>query len=466
MNTNVQLLKSRPFLEEVILRLSLKVSPLELSKQIKVEVMPNTELLSIEAEGTSPEEAETIADTLATLLIEERDSLFSGSGKSARESLEEQVVIIEGDLKDSRDQLEARLSSGPGGEETGSIEELTTKIRIQEETYAMLINEYDRVRIAEGLRANSISVVEPAIAPLIPSKPNIVLNVILGILLGLSGGVGLAFLIENLDTTIHTSDDLVEAIDRPLLGWIPYIQPQKDSDDDMLIMASETRSPASEAFRLLRSNVLSPSSDNAPRTLLVASPEPEAGKSTILANLAATIAQSGRSVIVIDSDFGRPMMHKLFHVPIENGLSDVLFKLSTLDSALKTSMVYGVRVLTSGSIPSNPGDLLESPRIGELIHSLQERADVVLFDSPPILAVADASILAPMVDGVLLVVARREASEKVVFKAVQQLDLVGANLIGAVFNKADPRSGDFYFKQYKATTPKKRRSFQLFKKKV
>ena len=161
-------------------------------------------------------------------------------------------------------------------------------------------------------------------------------------------------------------------------------------------------------------------------------------------------------MIVVDSDFGRPSLHKLFHLPFENGLSDVLFGLSTLEATLKTTSVYGVKVLTSGSIPSNSGDLLESKRLTKTIEALKGMADIILFDSPPLLAVADGAALAPLVDGVLLVIARHLATEKSINMALQQLEQVGAIVIGAVFNKADPRAGGFYFTHYNYIFPSKK----------
>jgi len=455
-NTNVQLLQSRPFLEEVILRLSLKLSPSKLAQQVDVQALPNTELIEITTEGDTGITAANIAETLAALLIEEQSNLFAGTGQSARASLEEQLVIIEEDLQANRTQLKDMLGGVSGLNQSGSIEELSTRIRIQEETYAMLLNEQDRVRISEGLMANSISVVEPAIAPISPSKPNIPINIALSVIVGLSGGIGLAFLFDNLDTRIHSSDDVARVLNAHPLGWIPYIDKLEENLNGHLIMQSDVRSPIAEAFRILRGNVISLQVNGVPKTLMITSPEPDSGKSTILANLAASIAQSGKNVVVVDSDFGRPSLHKLFHLPYENGLSDVLFKLSTLEAALKTTSVYGVKVLTSGTIPSNSGDLLESNRVAEVIEALKGMADIILFDSPPLLAVADAATMAPLVDGVLLVVARHIATDKSVQSALQQLEQAGANIIGSVFNKADPRTGGFYFTHYDYVLPTKK----------
>lgn len=473
-NTNVRLLKSRPFLEEVILRLSLPISPAELSSRLSVDAVPNTELIQITAEGPTSTVAVKTADTLATLLIEEMENLFSGPGLNARESLAEQLAIVEEDLQENRALLQDLLADPSGSDSTISIQDLSTRIQVQEESYAMLINEYESLRIAEGLRANSVTIVEPAVEQSSPARPNIPLNVALSVVVGLSGGIGLAFLFDNLDSRIHSSDDLAITVPVPLLGRIPELPPTDETEGMGLVMETDVRSPESEAFRILRSNVLSLVAEDNLKTLVIASPEAGAGKSTVLANMAAAIAQGGRSVIVVDSDFGHPSLHKLFHLPMENGLSDVLFKLTSLESALKTTRVYGVQALTSGTIPSNPGDMLETRRLEELVGKMKNKADIVLFDSPPILAVADAAILAPLADGVLLVAARRLATKDTVKQAIHQLELVGANVVGTIFNRADAHAGGYYLSYYDRISQSKgakrrpglRQRFSPFKKKA
>ena len=148
---------------------------------------------------------------------------------------------------------------------------------MQEETYAMLLDENDRIRISEGLRANSISVVEPAIAPISPSKPNIPVNVALSVIVGLSAGIGLAFLFDNLDTRIHSSEDLTRVLNAHPLGWIPYFHKSEENFHGHLIMESDVRSPIAEAFRILLGNVLSLQKNGTPKVLMIPSPEPDSG---------------------------------------------------------------------------------------------------------------------------------------------------------------------------------------------
>jgi capsular polysaccharide biosynthesis protein len=197
MNTYVEILHSRPMLQEVIQRLDLRIVPEVISKKIKAEVVANTELISIRVEDGDPRRATAIANTLASLLIERSHRLYTGDGKSAREILQEQLEVVEGNLEQDRMALQGLIDGN--GDAPEDVEALNHKITLQEETYAMLLRQYEEARLAEAMRANSVTVVEPAIEPKAPSKPRKMLNIILGALVGTFGGIALAFLVENLD---------------------------------------------------------------------------------------------------------------------------------------------------------------------------------------------------------------------------------------------------------------------------
>jgi capsular polysaccharide biosynthesis protein len=197
MNTYVEILRSRPVLEETIRRLDLGVEPKVLLRQIKPEALPDTELIRITVEDGNPGLARDIANTLGALLVEQSQTLYSGGSKSAREILEQQLEVIESDLNQDRASLDALMNRG-GSSEPG-VDTLSNKIALEEETYAMMLSQYEQARVDEAMRANSISVVEPAVAPEAPSSPNKVLNTVLGALVGLAGGAGLALLLENVD---------------------------------------------------------------------------------------------------------------------------------------------------------------------------------------------------------------------------------------------------------------------------
>ncbi len=443
MNTYVHLLVSRPFLEQVIQALGLSISPEDLSQTIVVEALANTELLTITVESTDPGQAMAIANTLGDLLVEQRASLYTGSGRTRLEILQDQLTVVEEDLATDRASLQSLLDRGADVEQPGAAQDLNSRIQIQEQTYAMLLNEYEKARLAEAARANSVSIVEPAVLPDIPVKPRLVLNIALGVVVGLTGGIGLAFLLENLDLAIYSADDLERRVEIPFLGSVPSLRVPRRLRGQALLLRHDGQSSAGEAYRVLMSNVLSPGSGRPPRTLLVASVEAGAGRSTVLANLAVALAQSGRKVIAVDSDFRSPGLHRVFDVPDDLGLSNVIFERGRLASALRETKIPGVRVLTSGPLPPNPAEVLGLARTRQLIGELANGVDLVLLDSASMLGFADAVVLAPMVDGVVLVVSRGRVSGRQVQKALAQLAKVGAKQLGLVFNRAEASEVDY-----------------------
>jgi len=196
---------------------------------------------------------------------------------------------------------------------------------------------------------------------------------------------------------------------------------------------------------MLRGNLLSVASTRPLKTLLITSAEPGAGKSTVLVNLAAAMAQAGQKVVVVDGDLRYPCLHEVFELPNDMGLSNVLSDLRRMSTALQETNIEGVRVLTSGPVPPNPAEPPPLSKLPQLLGKLAKEADLVLLDSPPILAIADAATMASMVDGVLLVAAKDQATGRRVQRALQQMARVGAKPLGVVFNRASAADGDYYY---------------------
>jgi len=203
---------------------------------------------------------------------------------------------------------------------------------------------------------------------------------------------------------------------------------------DMLITSTNPRSPVAEAYRQLRTNIQFSSLDKPVRTLLVTSTSPEEGKSTTLANLAITISQTGSTVILVDCDLRRPTLHTLFGIGNAKGLTNLVIDSSATEFPLVDSGVANLRILPSGPQPPNPSELLGSKRMTEIIEELKSIADYVLFDSPPIIAVTDAAVLATRVDGVLLVIKAGKTRREMAQRAKAILEKVNANLFGVVLN--------------------------------
>jgi non-specific protein-tyrosine kinase len=204
---------------------------------------------------------------------------------------------------------------------------------------------------------------------------------------------------------------------------------------DRLITVADPRSPVSEAYRTLRTNLDFSSLDKPIKTMLVTSAGPEEGKSTVLANLAVTTAQTGRKVILVDCDLRRPTLHHIFNLGKDTGLTTMVVDDAAMESPpLQDTGIEGLQLVSSGPLPPNPSELLGSRRMEEIIAAFLERADVVLFDAPPVVAVTDAAVLATKVDGVLLVINAGGTKRDYARAAKARLEKVSANLLGAVLN--------------------------------
>ena len=270
------------------------------------------------------------------------------------------------------------------------------------------------------------------------------LATIVGVLLAL----GIAFLIEYLDDTVKTPDDVSRVSGLSTLGAIARLK--ESGGPRQLIAWMRVKSPESEAYRTLRTNIQFSSVDNPIRSLLVTSSSPGEGKSTTTANLAVVLAQTGQRVIVVDTDLRRPVLHKVFGVPNNIGLTTALLagENLSLEGYLQPTEIDTLSVLTSGPIPPNPSELLGSHRMQHLIEVLAQAADIVIFDSPPVLAVTDAVVLGRQVDGVLVVADAGNTREHALAQAAAELQKTGANVLGVALNRLDTRRGGYYYYYY------------------
>lgn len=226
-----------------------------------------------------------------------------------------------------------------------------------------------------------------------------------------------------------------------------------------LITLEQSKSPISEAFRTLRTNVQFTSVDSETKKIMITSAGPREGKSYTVANLAVSMAQAGKTVLVIDADLRNPTQHKIFKLENGQGLSVALVQDQDYRTYLRETAVPGLLVLTGGPIPPNPAELVGSKRMKRLIEEVSEQFDVILIDTPPIVAVTDAAILAQEVDGVILVLASGEVNKDFAQRAKELLDKVGAKILGAVLNKADMKTSEYYYYYYYhgSDDPKKKR---------
>ena len=282
-----------------------------------------------------------------------------------------------------------------------------------------------------------VELVETAERPIRPVKPNFILNILLAIVVGLMLGVGLAYFIEYMDTSIKTVDDVERYLGLPVLGVVP----QKVR----ALIEEGPDSPHGEAYRVLRTNLQFANRDKEANALCVISGGVGEGKSTTLFNLAYVCAQLGDKVLMVDSDLRRPRLHKILGVSNDFGLTNVLMRDVPIEETIKTTSVPNLHFLPSGKLPRTSVGMLNSQRMRELIKNLKSRYDIVLFDSPPIVGVSDASVLASEVDGTLLVVQYRKYPKLISARAKRMIENVGGRVLGVVLNNINIMRDDYYY---------------------
>ncbi|HEY3294677.1 MAG TPA: polysaccharide biosynthesis tyrosine autokinase [bacterium] len=348
-------------------------------------------------------------------------------------------------------------------QQTLVLARLTRDRELNEKLYLMLNDKYEETRITEAAKSAGVQIVDSAKPPTVPVRPKKKLNILLGILFGLSIGVGIAFLLEILDDTVKTGDD-IERLSLTLLGTIPLVhteqiirrlrkQGKQFTDADLhrveakMITRFSPKSPVSEAYRSLRTNIQFADIDKPKRVILMTSTTSKEGKSTTAVNLSVTLAQTGSRVLLVDSDLRRPNIHNFFAFDKTYGLTNVLIGSLSLDDVIKTTEVENLDVITAGDIPPNPAELVASEKMKKFIDDVRAKYDYVILDSPPTIAVTDAAVLATRVDGTLMVVSSGTVNRKEVMRAVSLIKNVRSSIMGVVLNGLDVKKiyGSYYY---------------------
>ncbi|MFQ5668317.1 MAG: GumC family protein, partial [Candidatus Binatia bacterium] len=342
--------------------------------------------------------------------------------------------------------------------------------------YANLLDQVKEVNLVGASQWTNVKLVDRAVAPTVPSFPKTKRNLLLGMMLGLiAAGLG-CLLIERLDTTINTPDDLVTWLDLPAFGVIPdfrrlstapvYGRPALETEEPTgtrhdLVTLLHPASLVSEAYRAVRTNLMFSSPDSPPKSVLITSSQAGEGKTVTVINLAVTLTLSGARVLVVDGDLRNPTCHAALRVKRAPGLSNVLTGQTAVDDVVVRSPLcpvlrnsdngFGLYVLPAGRVPPNPAELLASQRMTTLLATLKEHFDFVLVDSPPIIPVTDSVVMATKVDGVLMVIRGGEWRRDLVRKALWQLDTVHSHVLGGVLNSVNISRGGhsyYYYQQY------------------
>ena len=334
-----------------------------------------------------------------------------------------------------------------------SLEEQRT---IDQQSFSFLQSQLYQAQIARAAIGPYVEVIDPAIGA-VPVAPRERMNVVLGALLGTILGVGAAFFLEYLDRTVRTSSDVEALLGLPVMGIIPRLRRVAPGEEDQevpgrspLVVALDPLDPAAEAYRNLRMNLMFMSTEDDPiRSVLFTSAGPAEGKSTTAVNFSVMLAQQGQRVLLVDADLRRPALHRSLDLLREPGLTNLLVGDATVREAVRPSVLPNLDVLPSGPFPPNPSELLSSKAMRRLLAEFEGRYSQVIVDSPPVLAVTDAAVLAAHTDGAVLVLRSGETEQRAAERAVEQLRRLGVRVFGAVLNEvATTTTEESYYLQY------------------
>ncbi|MDP2939666.1 MAG: polysaccharide biosynthesis tyrosine autokinase [Candidatus Omnitrophota bacterium] len=530
--TEEKVIRSRPVIEEAARRLKLidKNSSTEKIEEIVGEIEANigterqqvTSIIRITLTSSEPKRARDIVNKIAEVYVEENFRQRNKEAFQVREFIQKQLATVAERLKKGEETLrsfkeketvsgiavalENRLIALQGEladiltkatekhpqvirlrEQIQDIQEQLKKlpkaefefarlkrdVSVNEKLYTMLREKFEEARINEAQQTADASIVNPAIEPKYPIRPNKKFALMVGSVVGLMMSFIFAFISESLDTSIGTIEDVESVLKLPVLAVIPSVkseakearglgkkyksQKSQTEEDDLkvgLIVHLKPLSQMAESFRILRTNL---KLSEQKKVLLITSTGPREGKSTVLMGLALTLAQMGMKTLVVDTDLRRPCVNKLLgierdvgvnellagEVHLEDcikGLTDIMLGKLGFDDAVKNPGLDNLHIITSGHIAHNPAELLGSKKMLSLIDELKDKFEVVLFDSPPVLSISDSAILAPKMDGVVLVYEMGRTARSALLRAKIQLETIGAKVLGVVLNHIRPET--------------------------
>jgi capsular exopolysaccharide synthesis family protein len=407
--------------------------------------------------------------------VREAQSLLAGLEEERRQRIERIVQEVQGrrdsllaeqdSLRDAvREQENAILTLN---ERSVQYNILRREFETSRELYDGLLQRMKEIGIASGVQENNIAVVEPARVPGAPFRPNMPRSLLMGLALGLAAGLGLALMLEFLDRTVRTVEDLERLVDRPVLGMVPLVKMrgrdgikrrkrpkvvEKPEESISHYSAIHTASAVSEAFRSLRTSLSFSTAQGMPRVLMVTSSMVGEGKTTNAINLGTVLAQNGSRVLLMDADLRKPRVHREFNRPRSPGLTNRIANFETISEENGTicpTHVAGLFIMPAGHTTPNPAELLNSPRLAKVIESCRRVFDYIIIDAPPILGLADSLILSRQVDGVVLVVKAGETTRENFKISMKRMGQVQAPVLGMVLNGVDLESPQYaYYASY------------------
>jgi capsular exopolysaccharide synthesis family protein len=374
-------------------------------------------------------------------------------------SFQAQMISLrtkEEQLKKMSERYDAKMEQLP--EQSLQYARLQREKKVNENLYMLLKNKFEEVRITEAGQVGSVRVVDMAIPPKAPVKPNKKRNLLLGAMLGLMSGFGLSIMIDYLDSSVQGEKD-INSLGLNMLAAVPIIQKQTLKNNNgprtnngakqlksRLINRFDTTGPVFESYRALRTKLQYVNPDKPKKSILITSPGPAEGKSTTAVNLAISLAEREFKTLLIDGDMRKPMLHKVLNLSKSPGLSDVLVGKIEKEAAIQSGGIEHLYILTGGQSPPNPPELLDSNRMEQMLYILSQEYDRIIIDSPPVNVVTDAVVLSTHADTTIMVAAFGETKQDALQHAVVELKEVGGNIFGVLLNKK--KANRFYDTHY------------------
>jgi non-specific protein-tyrosine kinase len=426
-NTYADLATSKGLVGELVGDVGLSERP-----DVDVRAVPNTELMNIAVTTHDRDTAAAAANRLAALLIA-RVRALNLANRGAEPELASRIDEIQSDLMAERHEYGTLAATAPRSpEQTARLLELKQEINSSQSRLTTLQDSLDSIRVAREERANSLSVVEPAVPPSTASNRHFLRNFAIALIVGLVGGIGIAYLAERVRPRLHGELDVEAAAGAPILATVPNVRADNGNS------AFNGGSAADEAFRRLRLAIFAGKRPLKQRhAFVVTSPERGDGKTTVAANLARAAAHAGQRVVLVDADLRRPALHLQFAQPGEPGLRDVLEGARAVDDVVRPTDVHNLFLIPAGGPSDRAGQLLEAADWAGILKKLRAEFDAVLVDGPPVLDVSDSMILAAPSDGVLLVLRSSNVPRDVLGQAQDEIDAGGGQVLGLVVNRTE-----------------------------
>jgi len=450
--TYQQLVGTDPVLTAVIQNLSLPITLPELRDMVSASAVTGTQLLKVSVSDTNPERAATIANAVATEFSQSIARQTTELTSSSRQAIDKQITDTEAQIASVSAQIQSleQSETASSADTQAQIASLRVSLNQLQNSYGNLLVQRGEMDLNEASVQNRVTLWEQARIPSAPYAPRTTLYTALAIFAGLVLAVGGIVLIEYLDNTVKGDTDFTALINAPVLSAInllPHVTPGRHQ----LFVVDEPKSSVSEAVRLLRTNIEFAAATKEIALLAVTSANSGEGKSTIVANLAVAMAQSGVTVAIVDADLRRPSQHRIFEVSNERGLTNLItHPTEHWMSAAVNVGIPNLVLLPSGPLPPNPADLLSLDRFKALLRQMSQSVDMVLIDTPPVLAVSDPLVITPHLDGTVFVCQANRTRTDAVQRAITQLRNGNVRILGIVINRQKGRGADSYYYGYGA----------------